>query len=409
MPLTSIPAPRWVTRAISHPYLTDLLMRVRLRGPFSTREKVTFSIAFAAAYVFGIRWNGGMADFAVNYRAGERIVRGETLYQAADGHYMFKYFPFAALIYAPFAMLPLELAMVAWFLLSLAAFALVFRMVDRLVPEKRVPHLLVIAGAILAKYMLHELRLGQINVFVALLMIAAVASLLRPDRTRAELAAGVLTGVAVAIKPYAALMVLYLIVSFRWLSVAAAAASLAIALSIPSIVYGVTGNIDELHRWGSTLSASTPGLLTNVDNVSILAFFTKWLGGSDRALEPTCAFLAALAVLTLAVIALGWRRRDAVVLDGALVLTLIPLISPLGWDYTFLLALIAVTLIVNNRAVYPRRLRPLIAANFAVIALALYDTMGRVVYGAFMRWSVTTINFIIVVFALAYLRFRRAC
>jgi hypothetical protein len=100
-------------------YLTDLLERVRRRGPFSGREIVLFVIGLSAAYLFGFRWNHGMADFAVNYRAGRRILAGETLYQTADGHYMFKYFPSTALIDAPFTGLPIELAMVVWFLLSL--------------------------------------------------------------------------------------------------------------------------------------------------------------------------------------------------------------------------------------------------------------------------------------------------
>src|SRR6185437_10133052 len=126
------------------------------RGPFHKAEIALFLIALSVAYVFGIRWNHGMADFAVNYRAGQRILHGETLYRTADGHYMFKYFPSAALIYAPFTALPIELAMVCWFLLSLAAFIAIFRIIDRLVPRKRVAYLLAIAGAILAKYILHE-------------------------------------------------------------------------------------------------------------------------------------------------------------------------------------------------------------------------------------------------------------
>jgi hypothetical protein len=32
--------------------------------------------------------------------------------------------------------------------------------------------------------------------------------------------------------------------------------------------------------------------------------------------------------------------------------------------------------------------------------------MGRRAYTAFMQWSVTTVNFLVVVIALAYLRFR---
>jgi glycosyl transferase family 87 len=298
--------------------------------------------------------------------------------------------------------------MVAWFLLSLAAFIAIFKLVDRLIPKKQVAYLLTIAGAVLAKYILHELRLGQINVFVTLVMLAGIAALQRAPKWRGELLAGALAGVAIAVKPYAALLVLYFLVTFRWRSVIAAAGALALCLALPSVFYGLTGNLAQLREWASSLSASTPALLTNVDNVSVLAFFTKWLGDPGRAVQPTLTVLGELALLTLAVIVAGWRRRDGFVLEGALVLTLIPLISPLGWDYTFLMALLAVALIVNNRLVFARSVQWLLAINFAIIALALYDTMGRTIYGAFMRWSVTTINFIIVVLALAYLRIRQA-
>src|SRR3954452_744927 len=321
---------------------------------------------------------------------------------------MLKYFPSAALIYAPFTALPIELAMVAWFLLSVAAFIAIFRIVDRLVPRKEVPYLLAIAGAILAKYILPQLVRGYINVFVTLIMLASVEALRRAPRWRGELIAGALAGVAVAIKPYAALLVLYLLVTFRWRSVPAAIGALAVCLLLPSAFYGVAGNIDQLRQWASSLSGSTPALLTNVDNVSVLAFFTKWLGDPEQALRPTAVVLGALAMMTLGVIIAGWRRRDGCVLEGALILTLIPLISPLGWDYTFLMALLAVALIVNNRTAFATPIQWLLAANFAIVALALYDTMGRVVYGAFMRWSVTTINFVVVVLTLAYLRVRQA-
>jgi glycosyl transferase family 87 len=391
---------------LSHPYFADLFERIRQRGPFLKTEIALFLIGLSAAYVFGIRWNHGMADFAVNYRAGQRILRGETLYQTADGHYMFKYFPSAALIYAPFSLLPIELAMVVWFLLSLAAFIGIFRILNRLVANKQTAYSSAIAGAILAKYILHELRLGQINVFMTLVMLATIEALLGSPLWRAELIAGALAGVAVAIKPYAALLLLYLVVTLRWRSVAAALVALAVCLALPSTFYGVSGNFAELRAWASTLSGSTPALLTNVDNVSVLAFFSKWIDPA-RAVPPTLIVLGILAILTIVIIIAGWRRPEAPVLEGALVLTLVTLISPLGWDYNFIMALLAVTLIVSSRSTFPRPLRWLLFANFAIIALALYDTMGRTLYGMFMRWSVTTINFVVVILALGYLRLRK--
>jgi hypothetical protein len=141
----------------------------------------------------------------------------------------------------------------------------------------------------------------------------------------------------------------------------------------------------------------------------VAAFFSKWLGDSGRALLPAALVLGALAILTMAVIIRGRNQRQAPVLDGALVLTLIPLVSPLGWDYTFLMSLLAVVLVVNHFPEFPRAARRLLAANFTIVALAVYDVMGREAYATFMQWSVTTVNFVVVVIALAYLRFRQAC
>jgi alpha-1,2-mannosyltransferase len=364
-------------------------------------------LLLSAAYVVRIR--DGMADFEVNYRAGQRVAAGETLYQAADGHYMFKYFPSSALIYLPFAALPLEAAKAVWFVLSLAALAGMFKLAGTLVPHRRSRHVMLISGLILAKYFLHELRLGQINMLVTLVLLAGLLALSRQAGTAAELKGGAFTGAAVALKPYAALFLPYLIVTRRWRAAAAACAALTLALALPAFFYGVQGNLRLLREWGATLSQSTPALLTNNDNVSIAAFFTKWLGDSGRALLPAALVLGALAILTIAVIVRGRNQRQAPVLEGALVLTLIPLVSPLGWDYTFLMALLAVVLLVNHFPVFPRPARLLLAANFTIIALAVYDVMGREAYATFMRWSVTTVNFVVVVIALAYLRFRQAC
>ena len=87
-----------------------------------------------------------------------------------------------------------------------------------------------------------------------------------------------------------------------------------------------------------------------------------------------------------------------------MILTLIPLVSPMGWDYTFVMALLGVTLLVADRAEFPRAARIALTLNFAVIALTIYDVMGRQLYAAYMQWSITTIDFLIVIAGLTYLR-----
>jgi hypothetical protein len=70
------------------------------------------------------------------------------------------------------------------------------------------------------------------------------------------------------------------------------------------------------------------------------------------------------------------------------------------------MSLLAVALLINSFPLLGRPAQVLLAVNFAVIALALFDLMGRDAYKVFMRSSVTTLNFVVIVIALAYLRFR---
>lgn len=364
------------------------------------------TIFVAAVYVARVR--DGMADFAVNYQAGQRLAAGETLYQTVDGHYMFKYLPFSALLYLPLAALPFEAAKAIWFGLSVAAMLVMFRLGRQLVSREAASYLAIVSGLVLAKYFLHELRLGQINALITLIMMLAIRALTRPG-DRQDAIAGALAGLATALKPYAALLLAYLVITRRWTSVAAGLAVLGVSLAVPAVFYGIDGNLRVLGEWASTLSASTPDLLTNTDNVSVVAFFTKWTGDPTRALPLAGLLLGVLGLLTLVVIRRGGQQQHAPVLDGAMVLTLIPLVSPLGWDYTFLMALLATMLLVHHFDSFPVAARVLLAANFAIIALAVYDIMGRQAYATFMQWSVTTLNFLIIVGGLTYLRVRRVC
>jgi alpha-1,2-mannosyltransferase len=380
-------------------------MRLRFMGRTSRSVLLAAVLALVIIISYVVRIRSGMTDFAVNYRAGQRLEAGETLYQTGDGHYMFKYLPVSALIYLPLGHLPIEVAKAAWFAISLTALAWTFVLVRRLVPLPHRRYLLVAAGLVLAKYFLHELRLGQINILVTLVMLLATQSLVRDTRAN-DAAAGVLAGLATALKPYAAVFFPYFLIRRNWIAAAAGTGALATALLVPALFYGIHGNIGVLREWAATVSQSTPALLTNNDNVSVPAFFAKWFGPSTRALVAAAVVLAALGIVMLAVILRGTDRRYSAVLECALLLTLVPLASPLGWDYTFLMSLLAVALVINRLDVFQPPVRTLLVLNFAVIALAVFDLMGRRAYAAFTQWSVTTVNFIVLVIALAYLRFR---
>jgi hypothetical protein len=187
---------------------------------------------------------------------------------------------------------------------------------------------------------------------------------------------------------------------------AAAAAGLAVVVAVPALVYGMRGDI-ELHRsWWWTVTESTAPNLTNPDNVSIAAMYAKWIGAGGTAAALTGATIAVL----LAAAALVFLRRAGLPfaegLEGALLLTYVPLLSPQGWDYVFLVSTPAIVFLANYEDRLPLPLRLLTLVAVATIGLSVFDVMGRAAYAAFMSWSVISVCYLVVIGALCALRMR---
>jgi len=354
------------------------------------------ALVFALLFAFIIREE--MRDFEVNHRAGERLRAGESLYQISDGHYMFKYFPSSALLYVPLSFLPLPAAKALWYGLTVVCSLALFVVSKRLVwGREPVPwYLLAMPPVVLAKFFVVEIKLGQINALVTLVLLFMISA-------RSEARAGALWGLATAMKPYGLIFLPYYVVRARFVALATGLTVLVGAFLLPSAFYGFEGNL-ELHReWFRTLSESTPSQLASADNVSLAAFLTKW------SLPPELAAWLVLGLGILMLLILRWGKglpRAAVLEVGAL-LVLIPLVSPLGWDYQFLTSVLALTLLARRWTDFPRPCRWLLAANLFVIGFSIYDAIGRAAYQRFMAWSVLTASFLLVLGYLGYLRYRR--
>ena len=94
-------------------------------------------------------------------------------------------------------------------------------------------------------------------------------------------------------------------------------------------------------------------------------------------------------------------------LEVGLLLTLMPLVSPQGWDYVFLLSTLAVMSLVNYSDQLPRYIQaPVIAALF-IVAFSIFDLIGQSAYQHFMRLSMITICYLVIIGGLVALRARR--
>ena len=74
-------------------------------------------------------------------------------------------------------------------------------------------------------------------------------------------------------------------------------------------------------------------------------------------------------------------------LECALLMLLIPLVSPQGWDYVLLLATPAVVCLVDRWRELTRLWQWGLGVALALMCLTMFDVMGRALYGQFMALS----------------------
>jgi hypothetical protein len=181
---------------------------------------------------------------------------------------------------------------------------------------------------------------------------------------------------------------------------------LAAGLLLPAAVYGWHGNLALLDAWYRTVTGTTTGNLLGADNVSLAAMWAKWLGIGTAA--------TALATITtgaaLGLVATVWVRRRQVAepdyLEYALLMLLVPLVSPQGWDYVLLLGTPAVIVLLDRWSEVGVEWRTATGVSLALMGLTLFDVMGRALYGRFMALSVVTVAAIGAAVALTHLRWR---
>jgi glycosyl transferase family 87 len=373
------------------------------------RRAVVWSVALAAialALYVSIRTTRDLTDFAVYRTAGGRLLEAAPLYRPEDGHFVFKYLPAFAFAMAPFARLAPETAKLLWFLLSFALLAAFAIGSIRMLPERRRAIGTVAALTLLAtlRLDLRELALGQTNALFAALLLASFVAATRG----ASRGAGVLTGAATFVKPYALLLALWLPAAAGLAALVACALTVVAGLALPAVVYGWSGNLHELSQWLRTVTETTAPNLLLPENVSFLSVWAKWFGPGSVA--TGLAIAAAVATLAAGAVVFINRRdvRAPAYLEFAFLLLIIPLLTPQGWDYMLLLGTPAIALVLDRWQLLAAPLRLAVAAALVVIALPMREVLGLSVTVAVMMTGVVTLAAVVLAAALVHLRLVRA-
>jgi hypothetical protein len=360
---------------------------------------VTFSGIYAVT-----RSRRDLWDFEVYRTAAARALAAEPLYRPEDGHYQFKYWPTFAMAMAPFALLPIELAKATWFALSVGLLVFFVRLTIAHLPDRR--HSVAwLAGwlvLVTAKFAVKELVNGQPNALLGVMVLAAALA----AGSRRGARSGLLLGGAAFVKPYALLFVPWAAACRGLPAFAAAALTLTAGLMLPAILYGWDGNLGLLTRWSETVSETTPANLLFPENISFASFWAKWLGPGTLA--------SSLAVLTaigaLASVLRVWQQRSRVAepawLEVGLLLLLVPLLTPQGWDYMLLLGLPIFAVVLDRYGELPRHWQIVVAAAIACTSFTVFDLLGRGLYGRAMAAGVVTVGAGLLAAAAVHLRGR---
>ena len=306
----------------------------------------------------------------------------------------------------PIAAVDAPIAKAGWYALSCALLVMLLRWSVRALPERNRSErvLLWLTALVVAKFFARELLLGQTNgVLAALLTGALLASLVDAHRT-----AGVLVGLGVFVKVYGLILIPWLFLAGGLPAVSAAAFVIAVGLLAPALIYGWQGNLEQIAAWWRTVTDTTtvPNLL-NAENVSAMSAWTKWTGEG-----PHVTWLALGTVLVAVALAafVVSRRKDVtepLYLEFGLLMLLVPLISPQGWDYLLLIATPAMVCMIDRWPLVSRPWRIATAAGIVLVSFTMYDLIGRTAYRALMGAGVLTIGTLTLAVCLANLRMKK--
>jgi hypothetical protein len=265
----------------------------------------------------------------------------------------YRYPPLFMFLFAPMAALPLGLSAAVWVALKFVVLILLLRALARrfglpgTVSEWLIPTL--VAGV----YVVEDFRYGNAQFFVfALVAVALLIARERPMMSGAALA------LAIAIKVWPAFFVPYLAARRDW-KVVGWAVTLCIAFTLlPSLWFGLEGNLQLLREWTAQEFSTQLGQSEIwFPNQSLRGVLMRYLTRIDYAALPDSNYptievvrwdprtvrsfwLALAAAVYAGLLVLAYRRRDSSgLVEHALAFCLLALLQPFTQKYALVVLL----------------------------------------------------------------------
>jgi hypothetical protein len=214
-----------------------------------------------------------------------------------------------------------------------------------------------------------------------------------------SIVAGVLVGVATALKAFPALLIVYFAVKRYWSTCFAAVATTIVLTFVPALVYGPSGSMETLTTF---LRIAGSGWPTRGNNQSLLAAISRLIEpststGVNGPVEAPLVFglftVAALTLIVAAVSVLMTRRTSATVpCEVAAAITLAVLLAPIAWDHYWVLLLPAFVTLYYSNDILPARRARVVFWMAAILTTGLSPlTVGQSGFNVARRLSTYTV------------------
>jgi hypothetical protein len=217
----------------------------------TTSRFLLFAAALAVAIAFAVHEGRGQHignDFAVFWQAGRNFATGHPLYHDyISGARPLKYPPFAALVFVPLGLFPLQVAGALFSLLNLAlwvaAVYLTRRIVAQTFPDRTSSLWPILLGVVLsAQFFLDNLHHAQMNEVIFVLVLLGIDAYLRGRDVRA--AAYIVAATAIKITPI--FFVAWLVIRGRARAALAVPVIALACILLPMLLRGPARGVDEL-------------------------------------------------------------------------------------------------------------------------------------------------------------------
>ncbi len=382
------------------------------------------AVAFALAAIF-VAVNtlhvlnpnkGGDAD--VFFEGGRRLLHGLPLYEGSSAAAGYVGPPFQAVFFAPFAAvasLNSQLARLLWYALNLICLAagvtwtlgawVTARKQLGLTSDPWWPGLLAPLAAVLMPLQTN-FEHQNMNALLLGLLVGAMSYL----TVGSAIVAGVLVGIATALKAFPALLIVYFAIRGYWRACVTAVMTTIVLTCVPALIYGPSGAVEALATFWRIAGSGWP---TRGNNQSLVAAISRLVEPSSSTGvdgiggAPLVVSLFAVAALTLIIAAvpvlLGRRTTATVPCELAATITLAMLLPPIAWDHYWVLLLPAFVIVYFSNDIAPRTrvvfwlaailttgLSPLTVgqSGFNVARrLSTYTIAGLLLYGALLAIS----------------------